>query len=252
MGENGHGVRGVATDLKHARRLEDLAFKGDHFAFIGQAFFFEAEQHPPCGRAARSPVSSKHRGCAPFLHCSTRIALEVRFCAYLRLPPSFHTIVALRAVIIILRSTGRPYCTTIGKGVRRIGKGVRRISVNVRAPRARAHQRRPRHHGLNVFTACDQEFHVVGGGHDALLRHHGAQHRRRCNTGKGFRSTCGRFPSATRSWCVQQRRAWPFMSTVGCCITLVTPPVPYGVPRLAMRPFYNVATRRGAAGRRSI
>ena len=75
MGENGHGVRGVATDLKHARRLEDLAFKGDHFAFIGQAFFFEAEQHPPCGRAARSPVSSKHRGCAPFLHCSTRIAL---------------------------------------------------------------------------------------------------------------------------------------------------------------------------------
>ena len=146
------------------------------------------------------------------------------------------------------RRTGRPYCTTIGKGVRRIGKGVRRISVNVRAPRARAHQRRPRHHGLNVFTACDQEFHVVGGGHDALLRHHGAQHRRRCNTGKGFRSTCGRFPSATRSWCVQQRRARPSMFTMGCCITLVTTPVPYGVPRLAMRPFYNVATRRGCGG----
>ena len=89
---------------------------------------------------------------------------------------------------------------------------------------------------------------IVGGGHDALLRHYGAHRRRRCNTGTGFRSTCGRFPSATRSWCVQQRRARPSMFTMGCCITLVTTPVPYGVPRLAMRPFYNVATRRGCGG----
>ena len=138
------------------------------------------------------------------------------------------------------------------KAVQRSRKGVRRICAGVRAPRARAHQRRPRHHGLNVFTACDQEFHVVGGGHDALLRHYGAHRRRRCNTGTGFRSTCGRFPSATHSWCVQQRRARPSMFTMGCCITLVTTPVPYGVPRLAMRPFYNVATRRCAAGRRSV
>ena len=166
MGENGHGVRGVATDLKHARRLEDLAFKGDHFAFIGQAFFFEAEQHPPCGRAARSPVSSKHRGCAPFLHCSTRIALEVRFCAYLRLPPSFHTIVALRAVIIIC--DGAPEGHTVQRSVK-----VSAASPSTWLLVLRAHQRQPRHHSPNVFTACDQDFHVAGGSHVALLRHHG-------------------------------------------------------------------------------
>ena len=134
------------------------------------------------------------------------------------------------------------------KAVQRSRKGVRRICAGVRAPRARAHQRRPQHHALTVFTARDQDYHVAGGSHVALLRHHGAQRRRRCNTGTGFRSTCGRFPSATRSWCVHQRRAWPFMFTMGCCITLVTTPVPYGVPRLAMRPFYNVATRRGCGG----
>ena len=97
---------------------------------------------------------------------------------------------------------------------------------NVRAPRARAHQRRPRDRGRGVFFACDQAFHVAERGHVALLRHHGAHRRRRCNTGTGFRSTCGRFSPATRSWCVRQRSAWSFMSTVGCCITLVTPPVP--------------------------
>ena len=77
------------------------------------------------------------------------------------------------------------------KAVQRSRKGVRHTCADVRAPRARAHQRRPRHHAPNVFTACDQAFHVAGGGHVALLRHHGAQRRRRCNTGTGFRSTCG-------------------------------------------------------------
>ena len=77
------------------------------------------------------------------------------------------------------------------KAVQRSLKGVRRICAGVRAPRARAHQRRPRHHAPNVFTACDQDFHVAGGSHVALLRHHDAQRRRRCNTGTGFRSTCG-------------------------------------------------------------
>ena len=77
------------------------------------------------------------------------------------------------------------------KAIQRSRKGVRRICAGVRAPRARAHQRRPRHHALTVFTASDQDYHVAGGSHVALLRHHGAQRRRRCNTGTGFRSTCG-------------------------------------------------------------
>ena len=86
---------------------------------------------------------------------------------------------------------GAPMCRPPWKGRTTIAKGVRHISADVRAPRARAHQRRPRHHAPNVFTACDQAFHVAGGGHVALLRHHGAQRRRRCNTGTGFRSTSG-------------------------------------------------------------
>ena len=77
------------------------------------------------------------------------------------------------------------------KAVQRSLKGVWRICAGVQAPRARAHQRRPRHHAPNVFTACDQDYHVAGGSHVALLRHHGAQRRRRCNTGTGFRSTSG-------------------------------------------------------------
>ena len=59
------------------------------------------------------------------------------------------------------------------KAIQRSRKGVRRICAGVRAPRARAHQRRPRHHAPNVFTACDQDYHVAGGSHVALLRHHG-------------------------------------------------------------------------------
>ena len=86
---------------------------------------------------------------------------------------------------------GARLCRPPWEGRTTIAEGVRRICAGVRAPRARAHQRRPRHHAPNVFTACDQAFHVAGGGHVALLRHHGAQRRRRCNTGTGFRSTCG-------------------------------------------------------------
>ena len=56
------------------------------------------------------------------------------------------------------------------KAVQRSLKGVRRICAGVRAPRARAHQRRPQHHAPNVFTACDQDYHVAGGSHVALLR----------------------------------------------------------------------------------
>ena len=60
-----------------------------------------------------------------------------------------------------------------GKAVQRSLKGVRRICAGVQAPRARAHQQRPQHHAPNVFTACDQDYHVAGGSHVALLRHHG-------------------------------------------------------------------------------
>ena len=86
---------------------------------------------------------------------------------------------------------GAPMCRPPWKGRTTIAKGVRHISADVRAPRARAHQRRPRHHAPNVFTARDQDYHVAGGSHVALLRHHDAQRRRRCNTGTGFRATCG-------------------------------------------------------------
>ena len=60
-----------------------------------------------------------------------------------------------------------------GKAVQRSLKGVERTSAGVQAPRARAHQRRPRDHCPNVFPARDRHFHVAGGGHDALLRQHG-------------------------------------------------------------------------------
>ena len=53
------------------------------------------------------------------------------------------------------------------------------------------HERRPRDHCPNVFPAQDQHFHVAGGGHVALLHHHGVQGRGRWNTSTGFRSTCG-------------------------------------------------------------
>ena len=115
---------------------------------------------------------------------------------------------------------------TVGRPTAATDRCVRHTSANVRAPRARAHQRRPRDRGRGVVFACEQAFHVAERGHVALLRHHGAHRRRRCNTGTGFRSTCDRFSPATRSWCVRQRSAWPFMSTVGCCITLVIYPVP--------------------------
>ena len=78
-----------------------------------------------------------------------------------------------------------------GKAVQRSLKGVRRICAGVRAPRATAHQRRPRDHCPNVFPARDQHFHVAGGGHVALLHHHGVHGRGRWNTSTGFRSTCG-------------------------------------------------------------
>ena len=60
-----------------------------------------------------------------------------------------------------------------GKAEQRSLKGVERTSAGVRVPRARAHQRRPRDHCPNVFPAREQHFHVAGGGHVALLRHHG-------------------------------------------------------------------------------
>ena len=83
------------------------------------------------------------------------------------------------------------------------------------APRARAHQRRPRHHAPNVFTACDQDYHVAGGSHVALLRHHGAQRRRRCNTGTGFRSTCGAAARAKEpGWSCE--RPWTSVATSAC------------------------------------
>ena len=78
-----------------------------------------------------------------------------------------------------------------GKAVQRSLKGATRTSANVRAPRARAHERRPRDHCPNVFPAQDQHFHVAGGGHVALLHHHGDHQRGRWNTGTGFQSTCG-------------------------------------------------------------
>ena len=78
-----------------------------------------------------------------------------------------------------------------GKAVQRSLKGATRTSASVRAPRATAHQRRPRDHCPNVFPARDQHFHVAGGGHVALLHYHGDHQRGRWNTGTGFRSTCG-------------------------------------------------------------
>ena len=89
---------------------------------------------------------------------------------------------------------GAPMCRPPWKGRTTIAKGVRHISADVRAPRARAHQRRPRHHAPNVFTACDQAFHVAGGRRPCccvIAASCGAQRRRRCNTGTGFRSTSG-------------------------------------------------------------
>ena len=80
-----------------------------------------------------------------------------------------------------------------GKAEQRSPKGATRTSASVRAPRATAHQRRPRDHGPNVFPAQDQHFHVAEGGHVALpvLHHHGVHGRGRWNTSTGFRSTCG-------------------------------------------------------------
>ncbi len=60
------------------------------------------------------------------------------------------------------------------KAVQRSRKGVQHFCAGVRAPRARAHQQRPQHHAPNVFTACDQDYHVAGGSHVALLRYRGA------------------------------------------------------------------------------
>ena len=97
-----------------------------------------------------------------------------------------------------------------GKAVQRSLKGATRTSASVRAPRATAHQRRPRDHCPNVFPARDQHFHVAGGGHVALLRHHGAQRRRRWNTGTGFRSTSGASaPGYGPGRCCERPRASP-------------------------------------------
>ena len=90
-----------------------------------------------------------------------------------------------------------------GKAVQRSLKGATRTSASVRAPRATAHQRRPRDHDPDVFPAGDQHFHVAEGGHVALLHRHGDHQRRRCNTGTGFRSTSGASARAMepgRSW----------------------------------------------------
>jgi len=69
-----------------------------------------------------------------------------------------------------------------GKAVQRSLKGATRTSAGVRAPRATAHQQRPRDHCPKVFPARDQHFHVAEGGHVALLHHHGVHQRGRWNT----------------------------------------------------------------------
>ena len=100
-----------------------------------------------------------------------------------------------------------------GKAVQRSLKVATRTSASVRAPRATAHQRRPRDHDPDVFPARDQHFHVAGGGHVALLRHHGAQRRRRCNTGTGFRATSGASaPGYGPGRCCERPRASPATS----------------------------------------
>ena len=78
-----------------------------------------------------------------------------------------------------------------GKAVKRSLKGDRRTAVDLRAPRARAHQRRPRDRGPNVFAGGDYDFHVAGGDHGALLQHHDDHRRGGWKAVTGFRSTCG-------------------------------------------------------------
>ena len=116
-------------------------------------------------------------------------------------------------------ASGRRPATTCGghrgKAVQRSLKGATRTTANVRAPRARAHQRRPRDHCPNVFPARDQHFHVAGGGHVALLHHHGDHQRGRWNTGTGFRSTCGAAARAKEpGWSCE--RPWTSVATSAC------------------------------------
>ena len=97
-----------------------------------------------------------------------------------------------------------------GKAVQRSLKGAERTSAGVRVPRARAHQRRPRDHCPNVFPAREQHFHVAGGGHVALLHHHGVHGRGRWNTGTGFGSTSGASaPGYGPGRCCERPRASP-------------------------------------------
>ena len=102
-----------------------------------------------------------------------------------------------------------------GKAIQRSLKVATRTSASVRAPRATAHQRRPRDHCPNVFPARDQHFHVAGGGHVALLHYHCDHQRGRWNTGTGFRSTYGASARAMGTGRSSERpRAPPPMSAL--------------------------------------
>ena len=59
------------------------------------------------------------------------------------------------------------------KAVQRSRKGVRRICAGVRAPRARAHQRRPRHHAPNDRTCLPPAIKIIMLLEAAMLRYCG-------------------------------------------------------------------------------
>ena len=109
-----------------------------------------------------------------------------------------------------------------GKAVRPPQTGVHDMSANVPAPRARTHRQRRRRHALIVFTACDQRFHVAGGGHGVLLRQDDDLHGRRWNTNMECRSTSGRFSRAAGPGCDQGSTALSRTVAVGSCTARVT------------------------------
>ena len=86
---------------------------------------------------------------------------------------------------------------------------------NVRAPRARAHQRRPRDRGRGVFFACDQAFHVAERGHVALLRHHGDLQRGRWSKRTRFHPGCG-----ASAWFKGRGRGWESPQTLSATSVL--------------------------------
>ena len=126
------------------------------------------------------------------------------------------------------------------------------MSANVPAPRARTHRQRRRRHALIVFTACDQRFHVAGGGHSVLLRQDGDLHGRRWNTNMECRSTSGRFSRAAGPGCDQGSTARSWAPTVGCCTALFTSLWPVVLYYSTYRPFQNDEKRWRRGAQRSV